>query len=232
MTKIQIMKKIIHKVLLALLPLLSASCDLMEMDEQEDIIPAEMNLGRDTIYIMVGDQFELHPTFTPDSVTVSDVLWTTSVDSVLNISNNVFTGVSEGWTTVQAISVSHHLIDSCHVNVMKRWESTAREYPYEMLVYADVTVHNIPFNPETMILGAFVDDEMRGAGELMEWKGRRYVRFRIGSELPFYDPDGIEETVNFCVYYRQELRFETFPQTILYDGEAHGSLSNLFTLAL
>jgi hypothetical protein len=226
------MKKIIHKALLALLPLLSASCDLMEMDDQVDIIPTEMSLGRDTLYIMVGDQIELQPTFSPDSVTVNDVLWTSSADSVLSINNNVFTGISEGWTTVQAISVSHNLIDSCHVNVMKRWESAAREYPYEMMVYAAVTVHGQPFNPETMMLGAFVDDEMRGASELMEWKGRQYVRFRVGSELPFYNPDGIEETVTFRVYHRQELRYEAFPQTILYDGEAHGSLSNLFALTL
>jgi hypothetical protein len=50
--------------------------------------------------------------------------------------------------------------------------------------------------------------------------------------LPFYNPDGIEETVTFRVYHRQELRYEAFPQTILYDGEAHGSLSNLFALTI
>jgi hypothetical protein len=209
-----------------------ASCGLMEMDEQTDVVATQMTLQRDTLYIMVGDRLELHPVFTPDSVTVSDVLWTSSADSVLTVSNNVFTGMSEGWSTVRAVSVQRHLEDSCHVYVMKRWENTAREYPYEMMVYATVTVHGQPFNPETMMLGAFVDDEMRGAGELMEWKGRQYVRFRVGSELPFYNPDGIEETVTFRVYHRQELRYETFTQTILYDGEAHGSLSNLFPLTL
>lgn len=209
-----------------------ASCGLMEMDEQTDVVATQMTLQRDTLYIMVGDRLELHPVFTPDSVTVSDVLWTSSADSVLTVSNNVFTGMSEGWSTVRAVSVQRHLEDSCHVYVMKRWESMAREYPYEMMVYAAVTVHGQPFNPETMMLGAFVDDEMRGAGELMEWKGRQYVRFRIGSDMAYYDPDGIEETVTFRVYHRQELRYETFTQTILYDGEAHGSLSNLVELTL
>ncbi len=209
-----------------------ASCGLMEMDEQTDVVATQMTLQRDTLYIMVGDRLELHPVFTPDSVTVSDVLWTSSADSVLTVSNNVFTGMSEGWSTVRAVSVQRHLEDSCHVNVMKRWEIMAREYPYEMMVYAAVTVHGQPFNPETMMLGAFVDDEMRGAGELMEWKGRQYVRFRIGSDMAYYDPDGIEETVTFRVYHRQELRYETFTQTILYDGEAHGSLSDLVELTI
>ena len=208
------------------------SCDLMEMDEQVDIIPTEMSLGGDTLYIMVGDQFQLNPVFQPDSITVDDVLWTSSAEEVLSVSNNVFIGLSEGWSLVRAVSVSRQLEDSCYVNVMRRWDSTVREYPYEMMVYADVTVHGLPYNPETMILGAFVDDEMRGVGELMEWKGRQYVRFRVGSDLPSYDPEGLEETVSFRVYFRREMRFEEFPQTVLYDGEAHGTLSNLFALTL
>ena len=214
------------------LPFFITSCDLMEMDEQVDIIPTEMSLGGDTLYIMVGDQFQLHPVFSPDSVTVDDVLWTSSAEQVLSVSDNVFIGLSEGWSLVRAVSVSRQLEDSCYVNVMRRWDTTVREYPYEMMVYANVTVHGQPYNPETMILGAFVDDEMRGVGEFMEWKGQQYVRFRVGSDLPYYDPEGIEETVSFRVYYRRELRFEEFPQTIEYDGEAHGTLSDLFTLTL
>lgn len=223
------MKKILP---LFLLTLFVASCELMEMDEQEDIVPTEMALERDTLYIMVGDHFSLQPVFSPDSVTVNDVLWTSSAAEVLAVGDNVFTGVSEGWAVVRAVSVSRHLEDSCYVNVMKRWESTVRDYPYEMMVYADVDVHGHSFNPETMIIGAFVDDEMRGVGEFMNWKGRQYMRIRVGSEMPFYDPEGIEETVTFRVYNRQELRFESFPQSIRYDGEAHGTLSNLFKLKI
>ena len=91
-------------------------------------------------------------------------------------------------------------------------------------------VYNLDFSNVPMMLGAFVDDEMRGAGELMEWKGQQYVRFRVGSDISYYDPDGLDETVTFRVYYRQELRYETFPQTIGFDGEAHGTLSSLFEI--
>ncbi len=225
------MKKTARIAMMLVAALTMGSCGLMEIDEDE-VAAVEMALGRDTLYIMVGDQFTLQPDIKPESIAISDVYWTSSADTVLSISNNVFTGVGEGWALVKAISVSRQLEDSCYVNVMRRWESTCRDYPYEMMVYANVTVHGQPFNPETMILGAFVGDEMRGVGEVLEWKGRQYVRFRVGSDIRYIDPEGVDETVTFRVYYKQQLRYEEFPQTIDYDGEAHGTLSNLFSLSL
>ena len=222
-----------RRIALALVSALTlTSCGLVDMEDQEELPLTEMHLQRDTLYLMVGDQFTLQPVLTPDSVTIDDVFWSSSADSVLSISNNVFTGVSEGWSLVRALSVSRQLEDSCHVCVMRRWENTEREYPYEMMVYANVSVHGQPFNPETMVLGAFVDDEMRGAGQLMEWKGKQYVRFRIGSDIKFVDSEGIEETVTFRVYYKQQLRYEEFPRELNFDGEAHGTLSSLFSLSL
>lgn len=227
------MMKKTRRIALALVSALTlTSCGLVDMEDQEELPLTEMHLQRDTLYLMVGDQFTLQPVLTPDSVTIDDVFWSSSADSVLSISNNVFTGVSEGWSLVRALSVSRQLEDSCHVCVMRRWENTEREYPYEMMVYANVSVHGQPFNPETMVLGAFVDDEMRGAGQLMEWKGKQYVRFRIGSDIKFIDSEGIEETVTFRVYYKQQLRYEEFPQELNFDGEAHGTLSSLFSLSL
>ncbi len=226
------MKKTRRIALVLVSALTLTSCGLVDMEDQEELPLTEMHLQRDTLYLMVGDQFTLQPVLTPDSVTIDDVFWSSSADSVLSISNNVFTGVSEGWSLVRALSVSRQLEDSCHVCVMRRWENTEREYPYEMMVYANVSVHGQPFNPETMVLGAFVDDEMRGAGQLMEWKGKQYVRFRIGSDIKFVDSEGIEETVTFRVYYKQQLRYEEFPQELNFDGEAHGTLSSLFSLSL
>lgn len=225
------MKKTVRIAVLLVAALSVWSCGLMDVD-QDELPVSEMSLGSDTLYIMVGDQLSLTPTFSPESDVISDVLWTSSADSVLSIRDNVFTGVSEGIAWVYAVSVSHQLEDSCCVSVMRRWESTDREYPYEMMVYADVKVHGQPFSPETMMLGAFVNDEMRGCGELMTWKGRQYVRFRVGSDVRFSDPDGDNEVVTFRVYDRAKLRYEEFPQTIEFDGEAHGTLSSLFSLSL
>jgi hypothetical protein len=203
------------------------------MDIEQDEQPAfGMSLGRDTLYVMVGDRFSLSPVFSPSADVPADVYWTSSADSVVSVADNVFTGVGEGWALVRATSVSRLLEDSCHVNVMRRWESTFRDYPYEMMVYASVTVHGQPFDSEAMVLGAFVEDELRGVGEPMEWHGRQYVRFRVGSSISYVDPDGLDETVTFRVYHRRQLLYEEFPQTIDFDGEAHGTLSSLFSLSL
>lgn len=211
--------------------ILPTACDLMDM-ENPQISMTEMHLDRDTIYLMVGDELMMEPVFIPDSVTNPWILWTSSNDTILTVNSNTFYALSPGWVQVKALSVTYRLEDSCMVNVMPRWEPTVREYPYEMMVYANVTIHGKPFDPETMVIGAFVDDEMRGVGEMLQWKGQQYVRIRIGSDISYYDPDGITETVTFRVYNRKELLYETFPQTLEYDGEAHGTLTSLYNLAL
>lgn len=225
------MKRIIPLYLLFLLPFLTASCGLMEM-ENEEVIAMELHLDRDTLWIMVGDEFTLQPSFKPDSVSIPSVTWTTSSSDVLSIVDGVFHGTREGWAQVNARSIAADIEDSCMVCVMRRWEDTSKQFPYEMVVYASVTVNGKDFDPETMIVGAFVDGDMRGIGTLEKWKDNSYVRFRIGSDLRYVDPEGISETVNFRVYYKKELRYEEFPQTLDYDGETHGTLSNLFTLKI
>ena len=206
------------------------SCGIMELEEQEQIVAMEMMLERDSVFIMVGDDFTLQPTFKPDSVTVSDIFWSSEADSVLSVKDGHLVGESEGTVWVYATSVSRQLKDSLVVVVMPRWEDAARLYPNEMIVYADVTIDGKPFDPDKQMLGAFVDDEMRGIGTLQTWKDKSYVRFRIGSDIAYYDPDGITEDVTFRVYYKQELRYDVLPYTLEYDGETHGTLSNLIVI--
>ena len=208
------------------------SCGIMELEEQEQIVATEMMLGRDSVFIMVGDDFTLTPTFKPDSVTISDIFWNSSNSSVLSVSDGHLVGQSEGTVWVFATSVARSLKDSVVVVVMPRWEDAARLYPNEMIVYANVTIGGQPFDPDKQMLAAFVDDEMRGIGTLQKWKDKTYVRFRIGSDIAYYDPDGIAEEVTFRVYHRQQLRYQEFPQTIEYDGETHGTLSNLINISL
>ena len=51
------MKKTVNRILTVLLTTLSlTSCGLMEMDTEE-LVAVEMQLERDTVYIMVGDQY-------------------------------------------------------------------------------------------------------------------------------------------------------------------------------
>ncbi len=218
--------------LLFLLPFLATSCGLMEMENQEEVIATQLQLERDSVWIMVGDEFTLQPVITPENATNNAVAWSTNASDVLSINDNVFSGASEGWAHVYARNIVADVEDSCVVCVMRRWEDTSRLYPYEMVVYASVSVNGQAFDPETMMVGAFVNDEMRGIGTLEQWKDHSYVRFRVGSHLRYFDPEGICETVDFRVYYRQELRYKKFPQTLDFDGETHGTLSDLFTLKI
>lgn len=217
-------------MLLSLLAL--TSCGLMEMDEQVEFPVTELTLDRDTVCVMVGDRFALTPVIKPDSVTVDDVFWLSSNERVVGVEDNVFTAKTAGWALVRAISVSQQLEDSCWVEVMPRWEDNRYEYPHEMMVYADVTVDGQPFDPETMMLGAFVEDQLRGIGVLKESNGIRYVSFRVGSDMMEYntDPDGYNETIRFRVYLKRQLRYKEFPQTIEFDGQTHGTLNRLFEL--
>ena len=228
------MKKIVRFTAMLLAFASLNACGLMELEEQTDFPVTEMSLERDTFYLMVGDQFTLTPQFVPDTVTIDDVFWMSSANDVLSVQDNVFTGQTPGWVTLKAISVSHQLEDSCQVLVLRRWENNSYEYPYEMMVYANVTVHGQPFDPETMLLAAYAEGQLRGVGRLRESNGIQYVSFRVGSELSGFDPDpeGYNEKVTFRVYYKNRLLMEEFPQTLYFDGEAHGSLTNLYTLAL
>ena len=54
----------------------------------------------------------------------------------------------------------------------------------------------------------------------------------MGSDISYVDPNGVNETVSFRVYLKQQLRFEEFPQTLDFDGEAHGTLTNLYKISL
>lgn len=213
--------------------LILSSCGLMELDESE-LAAMRMQLDRrDTLYVMVGDTFQLHPTFTPDSATMQQVLWLSSDNQVVYPTNNSFAAVGEGWAKIKALSVAWQLEDSCMVRVMPLWGQVMQQYPYEMIVYARIMVHGKPYDPETMRVAAFVGEEMRGEGELMTHFGVSYVRFRVGSDVNYTgNTDDYGETVTFRVYHQREFRCEEFPVTIDFDGESHGSLSSLFDLVL
>lgn len=215
------------------LPFVLASCGIMDLQDAGQA-PTAMHLDhRDTIYVMQGDQVKLQPLFTPDTVQMQQVLWMTTNEQVLSLYDGVFTAENEGTAMIRAVSVAWQFEDSCTVSVMPRWENTAERYPYEMVVYADVTVHGKPFDSSTMMAAAFVNGQMRGVGELMEQGGKRYVRFRVGSDLNYTGASNeVVEDVTFRLYHRKEMRCEDFPLTIRFDAETHGTLSALIDMKI
>ncbi len=206
------------------------SCGLIDLDVSEDAQEAyELFLEHDSVYVMEGDVFTLSPRFSPDSVSNREVFWRSGADSVVTIVDNTLIAQSEGETYVSAVSVQDRHTDSCYVYVMPRWEVNVHDYPYEMVVYAKVSVHGQPIDPTHMLIGAFAEGTCRGIGVLKESNGISYMEFRILGNMQYRGELG-EEEVTFFAYDRKNLMRYEFPAYLIYDGETHGSLSNLFTL--
>lgn len=226
------MKKLITLFCFALSFLSFTSCGLMEMDDEFAMNVMEMHLDRDTLYAMKGETFALSPVFTPDGVALNDIYWTIDDEAVISIDNNVFTAVDEGWTTIHGMSVMNQVEDSCHVCVLSDWEHEVPTFPYETVFYADVKVGGMDFNPNDMVLGAFIDDDLCGVGKMYEAHGVKYMQIRVGSE--FLDDSGsTTQSICFMLYNRRMHTCSTFvTEELEFDGNTHGTLSNLFSLRM
>ena len=128
-----------------------------------------------------------------------------------------------------ATSAVNLLTDTCWVQVLPNPEMDWGDFPYEMLLYASVTLHGTPLtieNQNDVIIAAYVGDDLRGVGQIRQAHGIDYFVMRIGA----YRPSG--DYIRLRCYYRGKALAEWFPQVRPFDGEAHGTLSNLFPLTL
>ena len=126
---------------------------------------------------------------------------------------------------IRAISVSEQLTDSCRVNVFPGWSFSPQYYQYDMVVYANVVVNGEHLN-ENLDVCAMVDEEVRGHGVIKNHGDTSYLELRIYSNQP------ANEQIDFYCYHRKRGRIVKFPQTMVFDGEAHGSLNNLYQLVI
>lgn len=196
------------------------SCGLVDFEFDENLQDHySMRLNKDTVYIMVGDTFSLSPVYTP-ALSNGDVFWAVS-DSVLTMEDNNIVASSVGSTYIKAFSSVQNLKDSCYIKVMPRWECSPYDFQDEMIVNAKVMVNGQLFDPKTMKVAAFVDDECRGVGVLKKYGDKEFVQFRIWGHL--YDGDNFE-SVRFRVYIKDKLLCDYFPLKMVFDGETHGSL--------
>lgn len=197
-----------------------ASCGLVDYEFDENLQDSySMHLNKDTVFIMQGDTFSLSPVYTP-VLTNGDVFWSVT-DSILTMSDNDIIASSVGTTYVKAFSSVQNLKDSCYVCVMPKWEYSPYDFQEEMIVNAQVMVNGRMFDPATMTVAAFVDDECRGVGVLKRYGDKEFVQFRIGGRM--YDENQFE-VVRFRIYVKDELLCAYFPLKLVFDGETHGSL--------
>ena len=218
------MKKLTSFLCLTLL--LLSSCEMMEMEEETVVSPVSMRLERDTIYVMEGETFTVRPVFYPDSVSVSDIYWTTSNDDIVSIADNTFTAVSEGWTTVIGMSVSGQMADTCHVCVFPNRNYSVPVFPYETVFYCSPEIDGKTFDSDNMVLLAYINDMVRGVGEYYEHNGFGYIELGVGHDIfDEDDPDG--EYIKFMIYEKTQLtgKYLGFAR---FDGNTHGSLNSLY----
>ncbi len=244
--------KAIHRILLFIVVAAQlTSCGLLNYDVDEEGVttPASMSVP-DTIYVMCGDTFSLNPVFSPDTINIKDIFILPENSEVVAVrGSDKLEAVGEGATKIYIVSVSARIQDSCMVYVSTPWEPRLSVWPYETVFYAHVTVGGQPL-AEGMEVAAFVGGECRAIGQVMTSLGITYTRFRVGSDIlytdDYWDDDedddeddgegttGQESTlpiINFRCYDRPHRRLYTTATYGVFDGEAHGSLSELFEIA-
>ena len=180
--------KILHLLGCTFLLVQLSSCELLDFDVDSDLaqIAAQMKLNFDTAYVYRGYTLHVIPTFEPDSLNISDVYYTSGDSSVVYVDMKTgrITAVGAGWTKLYVESVSARIQDSCTVCVMDPWELQQEEFPYETVFYADATVKDAPMD-SNMVFAAFVGDECRAIGELLEFYGVKLLQFRVGGDDVF-----------------------------------------------
>lgn len=225
------MKKLTTLLCFTLTLLTTISCGLVEMEEAAVVTtPVEMHLDRDTIYVMKGESFTLTPVFEPQ-VSMADIYWATDADTVVSISDNTFTAVGEGWTWVRGTSVSQQKTDSCCVCVIPPFGHKMPVYPYETVIYASTSMKGIDFDPQTMMVTAYLSRELCGIGKVYEAKGIKYIEMRAGTTT-FNPQDDSFPDIRFYIYDTKNHTRHTVSQTVPFDGEAHGSLTSLISFTV
>jgi hypothetical protein len=189
----------------------------------------QMGLERYVVTILEGEQYAIPVWFTPDSLYNATVYWETEDDDIATFHNDTLLALTPGLTRVFATSTIDRLSDTCWVQVLPHPQMDWGDFPYEMMLYASVSLHGRPLtveNQDSVIIAAYVDDDLRGVGQMREAKGREYFVMRIGA----YRPSG--DQLRLRCYYRGRALAEWFPQVLSFDGEALGTLSNLFPLVI
>lgn len=198
--------------------LLLSSCGLIDVDpDSEAQVPTKMYFSPDTVYVMVGDTFVVHPTFEPDSIANKTCFWTSLDMDIVSMKNDTLIAEQEGWARIVAASISALMTDSVDVCVMEPWVMSETKYPYEMVVYADVSVHGEPVTKD-MTLAAFSGISLRGVGTPITVGKKTLWRFRIYNDFEFTLPYA-ETPITFWVYDRKSLQRLAFPVFITYNGE-------------
>ena len=218
-------------VRLLLLTCLLTSCgEFWELETKDVGEKGTMTLQRKIVSIVVGDGYKVPVTITPSELATNAVFWLSENNDVAFIRNDSIIGQSEGIARVVAFSTLSQLRDTCYAYVMPSMEVLTGTYPYDMVIYANVTVHGKKLTAETakdISVVAFVGEQVRGIGQMRKHKDKEYMELRVWGPAPSSD----EEVAIRC-YFKKEAKLEVFDVDLTFDGEQHGTLSKPLELVL
>jgi len=200
------------------------SCgELFELNEVEEV-KAKLAVGQAEADLMVGDQYTLPATLTPDTLKNKALFYESLDEKIVSVSGNVLTAVAAGETKVVVTSVSQLVKDTCVVRVHPVWQVSPYDYRYDMLVFAKVTVDGRPLD-NLATVGAFdADGTLLGVGSMQKSGDTDYVLLRI------YSPDDEMEALTLRCYDRKRACIVECEKVLTYNGGTLGTLSALYEI--
>jgi hypothetical protein len=193
---------------------------MFELEEEGTGNGAQMMIDRTAIDIMVGDTYTINVLQYPEDSKDMAIEWVSTNPKVATFTGGDLKAVSPGHTTVTVEWLSQKLKASCTVNVFPKWEAVT--YPYDMMVYAQVTVGGRPMDQDCVVAAISVDndkEEVRGVGQLLTEHGVTYLALRV-----FWSRTEGDDLVLRC-YDRQRMLVSECEEPLRYNENSYGSLS-------
>lgn len=225
------MKHLIQLIVLGILVTMSSCGEFYTFDETDTPSPSSMRVAQDTAYLMVGDTLPLRVSFAPEQADNQQVFWVAITNDSMpctKIVNDTLYGLQPGETDAIAVYGVDQLRDTCHVIVLNPWEQRDLNHdtPYDMPIYARITVKGQPWNPSTQTIVATVRGKYAGRAEMKEALGVSYAQFRLWS---LADEDVGQ--VKFLCYDRQKHYLYKARQHPEFTAlSALGTLSDLYAI--
>lgn len=139
-----------------------------------------------------------------------------------------FIGVCPGTARVMAVLSNAMASDSCSVRVIGRWEQPDfnRLHPHDMVIYAHITVRGEEWNPDSMMVGAFIGGQLVGMAVPKTAHDIDYALLRIWAKHDTH----VGRILLRC-YDRRRFRLYSAPQDFEFDtGKTLGTLSKLYDI--
>lgn len=212
--------------MLASLVVLLGSCgELYEADEEGgETIKATVTLSQTTLSLMVGDEYKIGVTLSPDTLKNKALFWESADTKVVSMQGDTLRAVAPGETTVTVSWPSQDVSGQATVTVLPVWQMATVTYPYDMLVFASVTVNGHAADDDCVVAVFDEDGNLRGVAQPRTDDGISYMLLRV------YSPDGIAETLFLRCYDRTRALVSEAEATLTFSANSLGALSDLYKI--